>query len=145
MFNLTHIFSPSTVSQSKVVYNRLKDDQPLGAPPIGPTLYGSNLGVPTIAGGLLLFPGYSPSTPGNSIPFGGPQNLYEFYQDFSKTFGSHQFRFGGNYIHTRDNRTFGAYEEAVASLDQTGDLANAFTNLVAGQIDQFQGAIYPQG
>lgn len=145
MYNFTHIFSPTMVSQSKVVYNRLKDDQPLGAPAIGPTLYESNLGVPTIAGGLLLFPGYSPSTPGNSIPFGGPQNLYEFYQDFSWTKGSHQFRFGGNYIHTRDNRTFGAYEEAVASLDQTGEFSNAFTNLVNGQIDQFQGAIYPQG
>ncbi len=145
MFNVTHIFTPNLVSQSKVVYNRLNDNQPLGPNPIGPTLYESNLGVPTIASGLLLFPGYSPNTPGNSIPFGGPQNLYEFYQDLAWTKGRHQFRFGGNYIHTRDNRTFGAYEGAVASLDQTNDLGNAFNNLVNGTLDQFQGAIYPQG
>lgn len=145
MFNITHIFSPSVVNQSKVVYNRLNENQPLGSAPIGPTLYASNLGVPTVGSGLLLFPGYSPDTPGNSIPFGGPQNLYEFYNDISWTKGRHQFRFGGNYIHTRDNRTFGAYEEAVSSLDQTGDLANAYNNLINGTLDQFQGAIYPQG
>ncbi len=145
MFNITHTFTPSFVSQSKVVYNRLNTIQPLSTQPVGPTLYMSNLGVPTIGGALVLFPGYSPSSPGSAIPFGGPQNLYELYQDLSWTKGNHQFRFGGNYIHTRDNRTFGAYQEAVSSLDQTGDNANAFSNLVNGTLEQFQGAIFPQG
>jgi Carboxypeptidase regulatory-like domain/TonB dependent receptor len=146
--NLTHVFTPNFVSSSKVVYNRLNTIQPLGTNPVGPTLYVSSQGVPNFgpSQAQFVFPGYSQTTPGNAIPFGGPQNLYQFYEDINWTKGRHQFRFGGNYIHTRDNRVFGAYENAVEAFASRGvDPGAAADGLVAGTIKQFQGAIYPQG
>jgi hypothetical protein len=50
----------------------------------------------------------------DAIPFGGPQNFVQAYQDLNSNKGRHSFRFGGNYTYIRD-RT-GAYEEAVESL-----------------------------
>ena len=146
--NYTHVFTPSLVNSVKFVYNRLNQLQPLGTNPVAPTLYTSNSGLPPLPGvnGALVYPGYSETTPGNAIPFGGPQNLYQFYDDLSWTKGKHQFKFGGDYIQTRDNRVFGAYENAVEALGPAGGaLGSTLQNLIAGQIYQFQGASYPQG
>jgi hypothetical protein len=71
--------------------------------------------------------------------------VYQVYDDLSWTRGRHQFKFGGGYIQTRDNRAFGAYENAVESLASGGSIADAATSLVSGQLYQFQGAVYPQG
>ncbi len=152
--NLTHIFTPSLVSSTKLIYNRLTNLQPLngasggcGAQITCPTLYTSSFALPTVNGtsGPMVYPGYSELTPGASIPFGGPQNLYQIFEDLNWTKGKHQFKFGGGYIQTRDNRTFGAYENAVESLGGDGTIASSISNLLAGQLYQFQGASYPQG
>jgi hypothetical protein len=147
LINLTHVFSPSIVNSLKVAYNRLNNKQPLGTNPVSPTLYTSATGLPNLPGttGALVFPGYSETTPGNAIPFGGPQNVYQIYDDLSWTKGRHQFKFGGGYIQTRDNRAFGAYENAVESLASGGSISSAAASLVAGTLYQFQGAVYPQG
>ncbi len=144
--NLTHVFTPTFVSSTKLIYNRLNNLQPLGVAPIAPTLYTSSVAVPTLPGtnGSLIYPGYNEFSPGNAIPFGGPQNLYQIYEDLNWTKGKHQFKFGGDYIQTRDNRVFGAYENAVESLGPS-DIPTSIQNLLAGQIYQFQGASYPQG
>jgi hypothetical protein len=152
--NLTHIFSPTLVTQSKAIYNRLNLLDPLGTQPVGPTLYLTNSSSSNSLGGTsIAFPGYLPFTPGNSIPFGGPQNLYQFYQDLSWTKGNHQLRFGGQYIHARDNRVFGAYETAVENIGSK--VSNAYDNLLGlnsagvstgvGQLFSFQAAVNPQG
>ena len=145
--NLTHVFTPNLVNTAKFTFNRLNTLQPLGKNPVSPTLYTSATALPNLPGtnGALVFPGYSEITPGNSIPFGGPQNVYQVYDDLSWTRGRHQFKAGGGYIQTRDNRTFGAYENAVESLASGGSISAAAGNLVAGQLFQFQGAVYPQG
>jgi outer membrane receptor protein involved in Fe transport len=153
--NLTHVFTPSFVSSTKLIYNRLNQLQPLNSPSTGgcnnttgicPTLYTSSVAVPTLVGNYtMLYPGYSEGTPGNAIPFGGPQNLYQIYEDLNWTKGKHQFKFGGSYIQTRDNRVFGAYENAVESLGGDGTIGGSIPNLLSGQIYQFQGAAYPQG
>ncbi|HEY7546730.1 MAG TPA: carboxypeptidase regulatory-like domain-containing protein, partial [Blastocatellia bacterium] len=142
LLSLTHSFSPKFVSQSKFVFNRLNQEQPLGEQPPGPTLYLRT--VPTrISGFLVALPGYLPFNPGFAIPFGGPQNLFQFYQDFNSTFGDHQFRYGGTFIHIQDNRTFGAFENAVETLGS--NTPEALDNLVLGQLRSFQAAIDPQG
>ena len=145
--NLTHVFTPNIVNSLKFTYNRLTNVQPLGVNPIGPTLYTSATATPNLPGtnGILIFPGYSETTPGNSIPFGGPQNVYQIFDDLSWTKGKHQLKFGGGYIQTRDNRTYGAYYGAVESLASGGSIPSAAASLVAGQLYQFQGAVYPQG
>jgi len=142
-FSLTHVFSPTFVNTAKAVYNRLNGPtQSLGSAPVGPTLYTTS-GVPAVLGEPLIYPGYLPDGPGEAIPFGGPQNLYEFYDDASWTHGKHQFKFGGEYINLRDNRVFGAYLNAVEILGPT--TAQGLADLVSGQIYQFDSAVYPQG
>jgi len=147
IINLTHVFTPNVVNSLKFLFNRLNNLQPLGTNPVSPTLYTSSLGVTNLPGtnGPLIFPGYSQTTPGNAIPFGGPQNVYQIYDDLSWTKGRHQFKFGGGYIQTRDNRVFGAYENAVQSLASGTSIPAAAVALAAGTLYQFQGAVYPQG
>ena len=147
LISYTHVFTPNIVNSLKLEYNRLYLDQPLAQASVGPTLYTSNFALPPLPGtnGPLIFPGYSETTPGAAIPFGGPQNVYQIYDDLSWTKGRHQFKFGGGYIQTRDNRVFGAYENAVESLTGSAAIGDAAAALVSGQLFQFQGAIYPQG
>ncbi|MGB7553405.1 MAG: carboxypeptidase regulatory-like domain-containing protein [Candidatus Korobacteraceae bacterium] len=151
--NYTHVFTPSLVNSLKLNYNRLNNKQPLSTNPVSPTLYTST-GVPVLPGtsGQLVFPGYNAYTPGNAVPFGGPQNLYQIYEDLSWTKGKHQFKFGGTYLQLRDNRIFGAYENPIEPLGTSlagrknySDYTSATYNLVNGSIYQFQGAVYPQG
>ncbi|MFP5264089.1 MAG: TonB-dependent receptor domain-containing protein [Blastocatellia bacterium] len=143
LLNLTHTFSPSVVSQSKFAFNRLNNGQPLGAQPASPGLYFFANQPATIGGFNVALPGYLPFNPGSAIPFGGPQNLFQAYEDVNYTRGQHQFRFGGTALHIQDNRTFGAYQNAVQTLG-TGFSA-ALANLVQGNVRQFQVAIDPQG
>ncbi|HYG97684.1 MAG TPA: carboxypeptidase regulatory-like domain-containing protein [Terriglobales bacterium] len=155
LISLSHVFSPGFVSQSKVAYNRLNLVQPLGVAGTVPGLFVqantpfniSTSGAGGQAGSTLpiILPGYIPLFPGSAIPFGGPQNLYQFFQDFAITTGSHQFRIGGQYIHTRDNRTFGAFQTGFETLARSGQLEEALNNLTAGTLRQFQGAVDPRG
>ncbi len=144
LLSLIHTFSPKLTSQSKIVFNRLNLLQPLGSNPVGPTLYMNAVSAPKIEGNLIGMPGYSPFTPGNAIPFGGPQNFVQAYQDLSSVHGRHTFRFGGNYTYIRDNRSFGAYQEAVESLSTT-NFRTSVENFLNGVLGQFQAAIDPQG
>jgi hypothetical protein len=142
--NVTHSFSSNIVSQTKVVFNRLRNgDQPLGEQPLLPTLYFTDAGVLSAFGEFFRFPGYLPTTPGNGIPFGGPQNFLQVYEDMNWTRGSHNLRFGGVYVHIRDNRTFGAYAYASAVLGTNA--VTALNNLVNGQLRRFTVAAFPQG
>lgn len=144
LVSLTRSFTPTFISQSKVVFNRLNFNQPLGDQPLLPTLYINDAASGQVfEGGIVRLPGYLSDSPGNGIPFGGPQNFLQLYEDINWTKGNHQFRFGGVYIHIRDNRTFGAYEYADARLGNTK--AEGLANLVAGQLARFTVAVFPQG
>jgi Carboxypeptidase regulatory-like domain len=145
LISMTHLFSPTLVSDTKLVYNRFFNFQPLGAAPVSPTLYLTGTTPATINGHLLDFPGYSAEAPGTALPFGGPQNLYQFSQDVSWTRGQHQFRFGGVYIQMRDNRTFGAFETAVEDLSSGAGQAKGLNNFMGGVLNDFQAAVNPQG
>ena len=147
-FNISHVFSASLLNTTKIAFNRLNGPvQPLASQPVQPTLYTTATSTPPVVingiSNTLIFPGYSETTPGNSIPFGGPQNIYQFYDDLSWTRGKHQFKFGGQFLQLRDNRQFGAYENAVEGLGTS--LTTGLQALISGNIHQFQGAIFPQG
>src|SRR5262249_46432876 len=145
LLSVTHTFTDHLVSQSKAVFNRLNNFQPLGAQPVTPTLYFFPQTGARIFGRFVNLPGYTPFSPGNAIPFGGPQNLFQLYEDVGWTHGNHQWRFGGQYVYIRDNRAFGAYEEAVEALGAQGDFDSALANLVSGALTSFAGAVNPQG
>jgi outer membrane receptor protein involved in Fe transport len=142
-FSISHFFTPVLANTAKVTFNRLNGPvQPLSSAPVSPTLYTAG-SIPSVGGTQLIFPGYSEQTPGNAIPFGGPQNLYQFHDDISWTKGKHQLKFGGQFIQLRDNRVFGAYENPVELLGT--NLTSGLTNLTNGTIFQFSGAVSPQG
>ena len=141
--SITHSFSAQQVSQTKISYNRISDLQPLGAQPVSPTLYTTLNTTGNLGGNSILYPGYSPGSPGNAIPFGGPQNDSVINEDYSISAGKHNLRFGGSYDYLQDNRVFGAYEEAVEALGT--DVPSALDNFLSGQLNQFQAAVYPQG
>jgi hypothetical protein len=143
LLNVTHAVTTNIVSSSKIVFNRLENGQPLGDNPLSPSLYFTDQGVLSAFGKFFRFPGYLPTTPGNGIPFGGPQNFIQGFEDVNWNHGAHSFRFGGQYVHIRDNRTFAAYEYAVAVLGLNA--ASALNNLVSGNLRRFTIAAFPQG
>lgn len=146
VLSLTHVFSPNLVSQSKVDFNRFNLFQPLGAAGIVPGLFPLTTTPLPVGQFNVVFPGYLPLAPGSALPFGGPQNLYQFYQDISWTHGAHQFRFGGQFVQILDNRTFGAFETGFESIAGPGSgIADVLANLQSGKLFQFQGAVNPQG
>ncbi|HMK30150.1 MAG TPA: carboxypeptidase regulatory-like domain-containing protein [Terriglobales bacterium] len=145
MFSLTHVWSPRLVSDTKLLFNRLNVNQPLASTqPVQPTLYFSASSAVSVLGNLISLPGYVQTAPGLAIPFGGPQNVTEISHSFSWTKNKHELHFGGEYLYTRDNRTFGAYENAVEALNASG-LANNLERLLGGQAGWFQVVIDPQG
>ncbi|HKD92932.1 MAG TPA: TonB-dependent receptor [Terriglobales bacterium] len=149
--SLTHTFGPTVVSTTRGIFNRLNDLQPLGAAPVGPTLYVTGVSAVRVSdagvigsGTQVAFPGYSAFTPGAAIPFGGPQNVAQAIEDVSWTRGNHTFRFGGQYTYVQDNRTFGAFQNAVEAL-ASSNAALGFSNFTSGTLQSFQAAIFPQG
>src|SRR5579864_325145 len=146
LFSVIHTFSPNFISQSKVVFNRLYNVQPLGTQRgITPTMYPNLNGAVTLFGNNIGFPGYYPFTPGNGGAFGGPQNYIQLYEDLTYNFGKHSFRFGGTYDYQRDNRTYGAFQTATDGLTGGSSLGAALDNFIAGQYDLIQVAVDPQG
>ena len=126
------------------MWNRLFGDQPLNGDP-QPTLYMNPTTPVRLQGYRIAFPGYLPWSPGSAIPFGGPQQLFQLYQDQTWLKGKHDFRFGGSFVRISDDRTFGAYANSVESLNTTSNALISLNNFVQGQILRFQTAINPNG
>ncbi len=146
LFSVIHTFSPSLVSQSKVVFNRLTNMQPgLTGRGVVPTMYANTTGPVAIGADLVAFPGYNPFTPGNGGAAGGPQNLMQLYEDLSYSRAGHSFRFGATYVYQRDNRTFAAYQTASDGLAGQGGLGPAVSALLGGNFNDINVAVDPQG
>ena len=155
--SLVHSFSSRLTSQSKLAFNRLNQLQPLGTQPAAPGLFFSPTtatNLPSNMTGALAqthtvgLPGYLPFSPGSGVPFGGPQNFVQAYQDLTWVKSRHTFRFGGSYDYQRDNRTFGAYETPVGAFQKSGSStvgSSGLNNILNGQWAHFQSAINPQG
>ena len=110
LVSLTHSFASNFISESRVIYNRING-------PINPL-------TPNPA-----FPGFfldaeDANLPVGSSSFGGAQNVYQFFQTASWIKGKHNIKFGGQYVHLRDNRSFGAYETAQAEFDDIQTFIN---------------------
>ncbi len=142
--SLTKAFTSNIASNTKLLGSRLNNAQPLGTAPVSPTLYVNAGSAVTLGGGDINFPGYLATSPGNAIPFGGPQNFIEIGEDLAWTKGRHQFTFGGNFLYVKDNRTFGAYENAIDALNQTGT-NGALERFLSGGLQEVEFAINPNG
>jgi hypothetical protein len=144
LLSLVHTFTPSVASATKVLGTRFNNLQPLGSAPVSPTLYPNSGSTVQIGEGIINFPGYLPTAPGSAIPFGGPQNFIQIGEDLTWTKGKHSFRFGGEFLNVKDNRVFGAYENAVDALVQSGT-KGALVNFINGNIGYENVAINPNG
>ena len=142
--SFTQVWKTNLTSQSKIVWNKITNEQPVNGP-AEPRLMMNTSGPVRLQGYRIAFPGYLPFNPGNDIPAGGPQQLVQLYHDQTWLKGSHDVRFGGNYIHIADDHTFSAYSNAVEALNTTSNALTSLNNLVNGQIARFQKAINPNG
>jgi hypothetical protein len=136
---LTHTFSPTLFSESRVIYNRIFQNQPLGEAPGTVPCWQYDFFSNTPTGDIITLPGYVPSVCAFAgIPFGGPQNIYQGFTGFTNLRGKHTLKAGGQYLHLRDNRTFGAFENGYF---------DTFTmqGLLDGQVDFILVAIDPKG
>ena len=136
---LTRTWSPRIVSESRFIYNRLLNNQPLGAAPITPTFTISDV-ISRQADGDTVLPGYyaTANTLGNALPFGGPQNLYQTFSTMTWQLDKHALKFGGQYLHIRDNRTFGAFQNATADFGSVQDF-------IRGNVQDYNIAVDPKG
>ena len=76
----------------------------------------------------------------------GPANTYQFLEDLTYTRGNHTMHFGGEFLQLRDNRVFGASENATQLIAKSGtDYGTALQDLQAGDIYTFAVALNPQG
>ena len=144
LISLTHSFTNALASNTKLLGTRFNNSQPLGTVPVSPTLYVNGSTSESLGSGTIYFPGYSATAPGNAIPFGGPQNFIQIGEDLSWTKGKHTFKFGGEFLNVKDNRVFGAYEEAVDALKQSGT-KGALTNFLNGNLGELEVALNPNG
>jgi len=136
---LTRTWSERVVTETRFVYNRLLNLQPLGEAPVVPTFTISDV-ISQQTDGDTVLPGYfaTASTLGTSIPFGGPQNLYQTFGTLSYQRGRHGLKFGGQYLHIRDNRSFGAFQTANADFGSVQDF-------IDGSLQTYQIAVDPGG
>jgi outer membrane receptor protein involved in Fe transport len=141
--SITRVWSSSLISQSKVAFNRIFNDQPLGEQPPVPSLYIRQNSAQTINNLRVALPGYFPFNPSSGLPADGAQNLLQFYHDQTWLKGGHDVRVGGSFVRINDNRTFAAYLNPVEVLG--AGLPDALDNLMIGQLLLFQAAVDPQG
>jgi hypothetical protein len=142
--SLTQAHSSMLITQTRLAVNRLVYEQPLGGAGSAPGLSFFGNTTPAIDGYALTLPGYS-TTGSTALPFGGPQNVFQVYQDGTYLWRKHELRFGGLYSFTQDNRTYGAYQNAAQALGASNNFGQALDNLVRGKLYSFTGSIDPRG
>ncbi len=138
---LAHSFSSHLFGELRGTYNRVNTLLPLGQAPATTACWQYDLFNQTqsFGGQLIVFPGYVPDVCAFAgIPFGGPQNIYQGHGGMTWLKGKHTVKWGGGYLHMRDNRTFGAYENAYF---------DTFTmqGMINGGVDFLFAAVDPKG
>lgn len=135
---LTHSFSPTFFTETRGTFNRLLQEQPLGAAPSTTPCWEYALNR-SFGSEQIVFPGYVPDVCiFSGIPFGGPQNIYQGFHGGTLLKGKHTFKYGIQYVHLRDNRTFGAFANGFF-------LTGSMQDVVDGNVDLTFLAIDPKG
>ena len=122
LFDITRVWSPTFVTESRVVYGRVLTAQPL-VPNVDP---------PRAAYQFSSDPVVLPRGRNAS---GGPQNLYQFFQSATLQRHSHSLRFGGQYIQLRDNRSLGFFEAATVAFSDIQSFVNGIARSYTVALD----------
>ena len=133
---LTRILSATLSSESRLVYNRIFANQPLGEAPATTPCWQYDLFNATPTGDIITFPGYVPNVCSFAgIPFGGPQNIYQGFEGITWSHNKHTVKAGGQYLHMRDNRTFGAFENGYFDTFSMQGMLDGGVNFISVAID----------
>jgi hypothetical protein len=127
--SLTHSFSSTLVSESRLAFSRTIPNQPLGQGDVSvPCLqFGNFTGTPD--GNPIVFPGYLPAAcAALALPSGGPQNTITAGTGFTWAKGRQTFKFGGYLSGLRDNHTFGAFANANGIIADPQNLLNGIVD-----------------
>jgi hypothetical protein len=116
--NVIHTFSPRFATETRFAFDRVTGDPDRGG--------GDAYPVPT-----PLLPSFSilnetATLPGGTYANFGPTNGYQFFETATYSRANHTLRFGGQFVHLRQNITFGtAGEVANAQFATAQDLVDA--------------------
>jgi hypothetical protein len=141
LVSLTRAWSPTFTTQSKLVFNRFENRQPLGARPPTPSTYLSIFSPAEINGTPIVLPGYFPTDVNAAFPSLGDQRFFQLLQEGTWVVGNHNLKFGGSYIRIGDNRTLGVNRNATQALGLAPD--DGAVNLARGFSERFIVAIRP--
>ncbi len=155
LYSVTHTFNNYLLNNTKISFTRFNTadsfDKALTNTP--------NLMFVTpndpVTNHYIQLPGLENSSePGlGGLPFGGPQDTFQFEHDLSWTKGRHNMRFGGQFTYLQLNVAYGAYAQAVEQLGtstQTSmdDLLNVVGNPLGSQLagnGGFSARVNPNG
>jgi hypothetical protein len=131
--NLTRFWHGNFYTESRIVYNRLT----LTSPEIPQETFPSF----AISGDTVSGATRSLSIPSGRNALGGPQNIYQFYLTGNWIRNDHNLKFGGYFLHLRDNRLPTEISATRSNQGEFRDLAG----FISGQLSTFQLSLDPQG
>jgi hypothetical protein len=143
LYSLSHNFTANLLSNTRLAFTRdARVNQYNTALSNVPTLFLFNNA--TFNGQPIAFPGFYNATTGvGGLPYGGPQNTIQAFEDFAWTKGRHTMRYGGQWDNIQLNKAYGAYAQAVEQLGSA--FGTGLDNMVGGVLTNFQAAVNPQG
>jgi outer membrane receptor protein involved in Fe transport len=143
LYSLSHNFTANLLSNTRLAFTRdVRVNQYNTALSNTPTLFLFNNA--TLGGQPIAFPGFYNATTGvGGLPYGGPQNTVQVFQDFAWTKGRHTIRYGGQWDNIQLNKAYGAYAQAVEQIGSS--FSTGLDNMVNGVLTNFQAAVSPQG
>ena len=129
--NVIHTWSSRLATESRIAYNRSTGD---------PDRFGGDVySVPKPPLPFFYILNEAVSLPGGTPAAFGPTNGYQFFQTGTYSRGRHILRFGGQFVHLRQNVTFGlAGEIADAQFANTQGFVN-------GILQHYSIALDPKG
>ena len=139
----THNFTQNLLSSTRAGFSRdVTSNEYNTALGNTPTLFLYN--GATLAGQQLTMPGfYANFTGTGGLPFGGPQNTIQIFEDLAWSKGTHTIRFGGQWDYIQLNKAYGAYAQAVEQLGTS--FSTGLDRLVQGTLTNYKAAVNPQG
>jgi len=143
LYSLTHTFTPSIVSNTKLSFTRNSTDQSFDRSLVNtPVLYMHSSA--TYQGILVQLPGFFSIFEGTGgLPAEGPQNTSQINQDFDIVKGHHGIKAGVQLFYIQNNITYAAYAQAVQGIGSTN--RNSLDNFVTGNLVLFKAAVNPNG
>jgi hypothetical protein len=125
LFALNHLFSASLLSSTKLSFARYNSVSSFNtALTQTPNLYLSSNeyaeATDPVTNNVIQLPGLENTADGSGgLPYGGPQNTAQVFEDLSWTKGRHTWHFGGQFTYIQLNVAYGAYYQANEVLGNT--------------------------